>query len=332
LNCYKYTLSDPTTTTLAISGTTTTFTVSDNSIFPISGSFIVRLENATQAEMILCDSISGSTITINSSGRGYDKTATHDWVSGSTIYLVTKTNTVDINKDGSVEITGNLTVGGSGNDGVIAVLDDSDSEIITLDNEGITLSGGAKLIGGNGVLSTFKFATTSGLVSAVPFGSFTRIGYYPSPNGDISIPAYITGYIPDNFTVTSVTCVTRNLFDRLYSGTYQGLTSGQRISLRTTTNANDNVYLQNLSGDLSYYLVDNISYTAVSSYLLGTTTWTPTASGNIAINKQTSTDEDLLDFFAEDTYFTLKLRAIDTVASEKWVWASCELFITGYSS
>lgn len=85
---------------------------------------------------------------------------------------------------------GTLTLGGLDNtNGNFRLLDANSNKIIEMNNLGITLSNGAKLIGGNGVLSSFTFDT----------GNYNFLGFsnYDGSKHFLEISAYI----PSNFTI-----------------------------------------------------------------------------------------------------------------------------------
>lgn len=90
---------------------------------------------------------------------------------------------------------GTLKLGGQNNiNGAIQVVDASGIDLVSIGREGIILSNGTKLIGGNGVLSNFKFDT--GDWSEVGFSSmYDEMAY--------KLNLKISAYIPDNFEIIS---------------------------------------------------------------------------------------------------------------------------------
>lgn len=86
-----------------------------------------------------------------------------------------------------------IKVGGSGTNGVLSVKDENDNEIVTLDKRGVSLSNGAKLIGGNGVLSKFVFSS----------GNLQRVGCSTqySSNTPLYHGVYLDYFIPNSFVI-----------------------------------------------------------------------------------------------------------------------------------
>ena len=90
-----------------------------------------------------------------------------------------------------------ITVGGQDNtDGTINVKDAAGNTFVRLGKDGITLQNGAKLIGGNGVLSTFSFANTGD--SGNP--GMNLLGFFLEPN--VRTKNTIDVYIPPGFVIT----------------------------------------------------------------------------------------------------------------------------------
>lgn len=86
---------------------------------------------------------------------------------------------------------GTLTLGGLDNtNGNFQLLDANSNKLIEMNNLGIVLSNGAKLIGGNGVLSNFTFDT----------GNYEFIGFsnYDGTKQFLEL----TAFIPNNFVIT----------------------------------------------------------------------------------------------------------------------------------
>lgn len=91
---------------------------------------------------------------------------------------------------------GTLKIGGINNiNGEIQVVDSAGNELVTINLSGITLSNGTKLIGGNGVLSNFKYDGIS------TYKNF--LGYYEGINESLKSQIQIQAYIPQNFVIES---------------------------------------------------------------------------------------------------------------------------------
>ena len=90
-----------------------------------------------------------------------------------------------------------ISVGGQDNtDGTLNVKDAAGNTLVRLGKDGITLQNGAKLIGGNGVLSTFSFANTGD--SGNP--GMNLLGFFLEPN--VRTKNTIDVYIPPGFVIT----------------------------------------------------------------------------------------------------------------------------------
>ena len=85
---------------------------------------------------------------------------------------------------------GTLTLGGLDNkNGNFKLLDSDSNTLIEMNNDGIILSNGAKLIGGNGVLSNFTFST----------GNYDFLGFSNYDGSKRFLE--LTAYIPDNLVI-----------------------------------------------------------------------------------------------------------------------------------
>lgn len=102
-----------------------------------------------------------------------------------------------------------VKIGGSGINGSLVVRDENDNEMITLDKRGVTMQNGAKLIGGNGVLSKFVFSS-GGLMMVGIKTNDDSSGFYR-----ISVP--LDYCIPDNFVITEAKIHLR-LYPHYFSG------------------------------------------------------------------------------------------------------------------
>ena len=90
-----------------------------------------------------------------------------------------------------------ITVGGQDNtDGTLNVKDAAGNTLVRLGKDGITLQNGAKLIGGNGVLSTFSFTNTGD--NGNP--GMNLLGFFLEPN--VRTKNAIDVYTPPGFVIT----------------------------------------------------------------------------------------------------------------------------------
>lgn len=105
--------------------------------------------------------------------------------------------------------TKNLIVGGKdGESGLIQVVDANSSVIVNIDENGITLSNGAEIIGDNGVLTNLQYVSEGWgwlFANALDGGQSNWVGF----NVDSTVTNTQKSFlnfpvtIPDNFTVTS---------------------------------------------------------------------------------------------------------------------------------
>ncbi len=89
-----------------------------------------------------------------------------------------------------------LTLGGNNNiSGKIQIKDAAANIMAILDSNGLTLQNGAKLFGGNGVLSNFKYESVSS------HNDF--LGFYDTGDENLKTQLRISAYIPNNFVISS---------------------------------------------------------------------------------------------------------------------------------
>lgn len=88
---------------------------------------------------------------------------------------------------------GILKLGGNNNiNGEIQVVDSSGNDLVKISKEGLILSNGTKLIGGNGVLSNFSYSTEA----------WEELGFTEPVNGEVSKLSFkLAAYIPDSFEI-----------------------------------------------------------------------------------------------------------------------------------
>lgn len=88
---------------------------------------------------------------------------------------------------------GILKLGGNNNiNGEIQVVDSSGNDLVKISKEGLILSNGTKLIGGNGVLSNFTYNT----------GEWQEVGFTEPYNGEVfKLGLRISAYIPKDFEI-----------------------------------------------------------------------------------------------------------------------------------
>ncbi len=149
--------------------------------------FIMDTDNPNTCQKVWRFNINGWGYSKNGINGPYEIAATMD---GSLVASMIKTGVLSADRIHG----GSLTLGGNNNySGVFSLLNELAEEVIRMDNRGIILSNGAKLIGGNGVLSTFIFAAKSN------FNDF--LGYVLLNDADFGYYR-INAYIPENFVIT----------------------------------------------------------------------------------------------------------------------------------
>jgi hypothetical protein len=89
-----------------------------------------------------------------------------------------------------------IICGGSGVNGKFTVKDESDNDMLILDNRGITMKNGAKLIGGNGVLSMFISESNGDM-----YGGFSQLGWVSGGGVPQREFIYHSVYVPEDMTI-----------------------------------------------------------------------------------------------------------------------------------
>ena len=185
-----------------------------------------------------------------------------------------------------------LSLGGSENkNGKIEIKNASGNTMAVLDVNGLTLSNGAKLFGGNGVLSNFQY------ISSGNYKGFDLLGYSANFYGSSSNIEYTYGdvvldvYIPSDFIITSAyvllqhTPVAWTGYDDVLGKDYNTWGYARNIKLYKATGN------QNYKFDMTYLSSFDLYTRSLSvseiSGAFGTNGWTPgTHSGAIYETKQ----------------------------------------------
>ena len=232
-----------------------------------------------------------------------------------------------------------LSLGGSGNkNGKIEIKNSSGNTMAVLDVNGLTLSNGAKLIGGNGVLSNFQYSSNG------QYKGYDLLGYVVDyftdylgyAYGDVSLDVYI----PPDFIITSAyiilqhTPVKWNGWDEATGNDYNLWGYARNIK---AYKANGN---QNYEFDMSYMssynvYTNNIGVTEIAN-AFGSSGWTPgTHSG---ATYETKISNDIKSSLANG-YQKLILRVTDgglpgnvTNAAQRTGMGRATLNVIGYKS
>lgn len=171
-------------------------------------------------------------------------------------------------------VLGNVTVGGSGNAGALNVLGADNNKIVTLDNRGVVLATGARMIGGSGVISVLSF------VSGGELNGYQRIGYWEFGYGEQAI-ASITTYIPPSFTITKATIFIKSMpMHRIESETYPiGYYHARNLKLYKSSSSQDGKIVS-VSEMAGFYLeFGGSGRTDITQSVLGVSSLSPTGSG-----------------------------------------------------
>lgn len=135
-----------------------------------------------------------------------------------------------------------IICGGSKSNAPFVALDDKDNPVLTINNLGLILGNGKKIIGGSGVISEFISESNGGF-----YGGFSPIGWTAGggmPNRDF-IYHYV--YVPEDITITkatlSVDVMSFHLTDGGGSGAAAGWYTAVNISL-TASNDPPELYYE----------------------------------------------------------------------------------------
>ena len=217
-----------------------------------------------------------------------------------------------------------MICGGSGVNGRFTVRDSQDNEMLVMDNRGITMQNGAKLMGGNGVLSTF-ISTTAGYYP----GGFSVLGWIIGggmPQRDF---LYHYVYVPDGFIVTKATLyvevMSKYLTNSGSSGPKTGWYTVSNIKASALTDASQ-MYMN------SYYQSEARVSAPTGDNIAGFGTWSPPA---VATLQQRSVDVTSYLATGKRTLFAIQGGAntsndySDITDSS---WAKMTVAIEGYKS
>lgn len=213
-----------------------------------------------------------------------------------------------------------INCGGSGTNGQLKVLDSSDNEMLILDNRGVTMQNGAKLMGGNGVLSTFLFESQGTF-----YGGFGELGWNAGGGTPTRDFIYQSVAIPSNITVISATAYVDIMSNHLINNTGAGPATGwytaSNIKLFAAT---DNTQLY-----VNAYYAGEYTVAAGDGAQVGSA-WSPGASASI---QERTSDVTQYVVSGKKTLFYLTGGA-DTYATDKectdTAWAKVTVVIVGY--
>jgi hypothetical protein len=212
-----------------------------------------------------------------------------------------------------------LKLGGLDNgNGSMQVYDNTGAEMVTVDNLGVTLSNGAKLIGADGVLNEFIFSN-----------DWQTLGWVNDGGTGVNFNCSMSIFIPDDIQVLSailyVDIASRYITDPLDLTTIvDGYYSPTNIKLYTSNNT-PKIYLD-YPVDSSTNLITSETGTLNTDF----GTWNPTAAETIQIKSL-----DLISKIVKNSRFLIKLTGGVASPSFNQLYtdggmAKMELVVIGY--
>ena len=188
-----------------------------------------------------------------------------------------------------------LSLGGSNNkNGKIEIKNSNGNTMATLDVNGLTLANGARLIGGNGVLSNFQY------ISSGNYKGFDLLGYSVNFYGNSTSIEYTYGdvtldvYIPSDFIITSAYITLQHTpvawygYDQAQDKDYNCWGYARNIKLYKATGN------QNYKFDMTYLssfdlYTKSLSVSEIPN-AFGSNGWTPSTHSGATYETKTSID------------------------------------------
>lgn len=253
----------------------------------------LKYTDNTYAKAIV-DELGGSTTTVL---EGTVTQYTKSWVKftdlatgGSTVINGANITTGTINTD-------NVTIG-NGN--------------VQLDDEGLKLSNGAKVVGENGLMNTYLFTSQE---------SFGMCGYEGSDptgwdNESVSkLKQKILFYIPEGLNITSAKLILTHAPVRWqYTDGSSIWGYCRKLKAYKATNINSKIFDAFFASE--YSDVDNTIYTEISG-ALGTNGWTPSVPSNSSHNTETKESIDIKNSISSGLN-EIAIQPADEPASQTW--------------
>lgn len=211
-----------------------------------------------------------------------------------------------------------VVLGGSNNgNGSLNIYDNSGTLLLTLDKTGITLSNGATMLGGSGVLSTLVF-TSSGDVNG-----WQKVGWWDNGGTQYNEEAYLEAYIPPNFTVTAATLYAKVM--PVYfttAGNTTGWTTASQLGLQLGTDA---------GGHYNYPAASEPSMSRTSMTDVTTAEWGGTWSPNSGTQTIEIKSADVQSELAAGHRYTYGVVS-QASANSGYGLCQMELIVTGYKN
>ena len=215
-----------------------------------------------------------------------------DFITAGTINAsLIKTGTMSLNR-----LLGDiLSLGGSNNaNGKVEIKNSNGNTMAILDVNGLTLANGAKLFGGNGVLSNFQY------ISSGNYKGFDLLGYSVNYYGNSSDIEYTYGdvtldvYIPSDFIITSAYVMLQHTpvawygYDASLDKDYNCWGYARNIRLYKATGN------QNYKFDMTYLssfdlYTKSLSVSEITN-AFGSSGWTPSTHSGATYETKTSID------------------------------------------
>jgi hypothetical protein len=218
---------------------------------------------------------------------------------------------------------GTFTVGGADNvNGSISVKNAGGEVVVLIDKDGVTLSNGAKLIGGNGVLSNLKF---SGIESGseatgakIYSGDYGLLGFagvlYDGPNAKTRI--VFDAYIPTNFTVLEAK-ITINHFPMQVFNSSGGVAGwGYSRAIKAYKINSSNIY-RDYTPYSSYKDTETEYYSEISG-AFGASGYTPSVPNASVHNLETTISSDISSQLSPGLN-RLKVESSEATPTSTWI-------------
>lgn len=201
-----------------------------------------------------------------------------------------------------------LTLGGNNNiAGKIEIKDINANVMAILDSNGLTLQNGAKLIGGNGVLSNFQFNAKPNL-SGASDGGFGYVGFQPdmAESKNVKTRLDFDVYLPQNFSILEAKILLYHFPLHVYNDNNKiaGWGYARNLRLYKATSLTSNCYRDYFLSEYS----DNQkeSYTEISGAFGSGYTPSAASDNNHRIVWTTSTD---IKNYLENNITKLKIES-----------------------
>lgn len=231
---------------------------------------------------------------------------------------------------------GSAVLGGSGNgNGILSIRDSNNVEKILLNNEGIVLKNGSKLIGDSGVLNVLKFESGGGTI-LFPAASFAELGWFHYFDGYVQYKLPVNGYVPPNFTILEARFVFKTAsidyinFDDGGGTVKNGIRNIKSAKIYKASNTHG--FFISAWGYETRFNTDNLSPVDRTSMIWGSA-WTPTPSKTVQVKTGVVTGSNALSLFPAGEHFTF---LIDSSSTDKTWQNSCyakmEIYLIGYKS